>query len=299
MKNNGKITILLIGVIVFANACNVNQKPDLKKVGPTAQVQNTEAELTIGSSKISPQDGMVMFYVPAGEFEMGYADGKADEKPVHTVYLDAFWIDQTEITNGKYLMCVAAGACNQPVQGAHTALRVDSSTRDFYYGNPEYNEYPVAYANRTQAEEYCRWAGRRLPTEAEWENAARGTDGRLYPWGNEPPNETLLNYDGNLGDTTKVGSYPAGASPYGALDMAGNMWEWTADYYSADYYSKSLVNNPQGPDTGSVYVERGGSWRLSERPVRSTYRHHYIPPILGSTINSHNYDGFRCAVTEN
>ncbi len=229
-------------------------------------------------------DGMVMLYVPAGEFEMGYENGKADESPVHSVYLDAFWIDQTEITNRMYLMCVEDGICTQPVQGAHTALRQDSSTREFYYGNPEFNDYPVIFVNHAQAEEYCRWARRRLPTEAEWEKAARGTDGRLYPWGNEPPNETLLNYNGNVGDTTKVGSYPAGASPYGALDMAGNMWEWTADFYSADYYSKSPAKNPQGPETGYVFVERGGSWRLSERPVRATYRHHYIPPILGSIV---------------
>ncbi|MDP2965908.1 MAG: SUMF1/EgtB/PvdO family nonheme iron enzyme [Pelolinea sp.] len=202
--------------------------------------------MTIGSSKTSPNDGMVMVYVPAGEFEMGYEDGKANEKPVHSVYLDTFWIVQTEVTNGKYLICLADGICTQPVQGAHRALRHNSSSRDFYYGNLGYNDYPAVYMNRAQAEEYCRWAGKRQPTEAEWEKAARGTDGRLYPWGNEPPNETLLNYNGIIGDNTKVGSYPTGASPYGALDMAGNVWEWTADYYSEDYYSKSPAKNPIG-----------------------------------------------------
>jgi eukaryotic-like serine/threonine-protein kinase len=293
MKKQSLIIVLTLISLFFVNGCSFNKTNNSGIL--TTSLQTTTPELAAGSSKVSPKDGMVMLYVPAGEFQMGYADGKADEQPVHTVYLDGFWIDQTEITNREYLLCVEAGVCNQPVQGAHTALRVDSSTREVYYGNPEFNDYPVLYVNHIQADEYCHWAGRRLPTEAEWEKAARGTDGRLYPWGNEPPNETLLNYNGNIGDTTKVGSYPAGASPYGALDMAGNVWEWTADFYSPDYYSLSPKDNPQGPETGAVFVERGGSWKFSERPVRSTYRHHYIPPILGSFVNSHNYDGFRCA----
>jgi len=298
MKKQLRPIIISLYISLLVSACNANITPGNEQAADDARASTATPELTIGSSKVSPNDGMMMLYVPAGEFEMGYADGKADEMPVHTVYLDAFWIDQTEITNRMYLLCVEVGVCNQPVQGAHTALRHDSSTHEFYYGNPEFNDYPVIFVNHAQAEEYCRWTGRRLPTEAEWEKAARGTDGRLYPWGNEPPNETLLNYNGIIGDTTKVGSYPAGASPYGALDMAGNMWEWTADFYSPDYYANSPAKNPQGPETGYVFVERGGSWRLSERPVRATYRHHYIPPILGSIVNSHNYDGYRCAASE-
>jgi len=298
MKNYFGYIILCLCISLSISAFKADIQPNRSQFDISAPGGTPTPELSIGSSKISPKDGMLMLYVPAGEFEMGYADGKADEIPVHTVYLDAFWIDQTEITNRMYLFCVKEGVCTQPVQGAHTALRVDSSTREVYYGNPEYYDYPVIFVNHAQADEYCRWAGRRLPTEAEWEKAARGTDGRLYPWGNEPPNKTLLNYDGNIGDTTKVGSYPAGASPYGALDMAGNMWEWTADFYAPDYYAKSPVKNPQGPETGWVFVERGGSWRKSERPVRSTYRHRYIPPILGSIVNSHNYDGYRCAASE-
>jgi formylglycine-generating enzyme required for sulfatase activity len=298
MKNNVRPIIISFCISLIFSSCSADIKPISVQPADVSPVGTPTPELTIGSSKVSPKDSMLMLYVPAGEFEMGYADGKADEMPVHSVYLDAFWIDQTEITNRMYLLCVEEGVCTQPVQGAHTALRHDSSTREFYYGNPEFNDYPVIFVNHAQADEYCRWAGRRLPTEAEWEKAARGTDGRIYPWGNEPPNETLLNYDGNIGDTSKVGSYPAGASPYGALDMAGNMWEWTADFWSPDYYANSPIKNPKGPETGFVFVERGGSWRKSERPVRATYRHHYIPPILGSIVNSHNYDGYRCAASE-
>ena len=297
MKKFETSILISLCLSLLGGACNADLIQGNEQAVGESPASTATPELTVGSSKISAKDGMLMLYVPAGEFEMGYSEGKEDEKPVHTVYLDAFWIDQTEITNRMYLKCVEEGVCNQPVQGAHTALRVDSSTHEVYYGNPEFYDYPVIYVNHIQADIYCRWAGRRLPTEAEWEKAARGTDGRLYPWGNEPPNETLLNYDGIIGDTTKVGSYPAGASPYGALDMAGNLWEWTADFYSPDYYSTSPTKNPQGPENGYVFVERGGSWRKSERPVRSTYRHHYIPPILGSFVNSHNYDGYRCAAS--
>lgn len=249
---------------------------------------------TIGSSQISPVDGMVMMYVPAGKFTMGWNKGKQDEQPEHRVYLDAFWIDQTEVTVGQYHLCVDAGVCEHPQQGVHH-LRDSSEMRRSYYDNEDYFDYPVIFVNYSQAQIYCEWAGRRLPTEAEWEKAARGTDGRLYPWGNEEPNARLLNFDGNIGDTTPVGNYPEGASPYGALDMAGNVWEWVQDWYDPDYYSTSPKENPKGPETGLYFIERGGSFKKSERPVRSTYRHWYIPPLVGSYIVSHSYDGFRCA----
>lgn len=295
MKKPFQSILIPICFILIISACGSNTGFSSKKE-EKAELTPTPG-LTIGSSKVSDKDGMLMLYVPAGEFEMGYADGKDDEKPVHTVYLDAFWIDQTEITNKMYYLCVDAGVCTQPFQGAYKGLRVDSSTREVYYGNPEYDDYPVIYVNHMQADIYCRWAGRRLPTEAEWEKAARGTDGRLYPWGNESPNEMLANYDGNIGDTTPVGSYPEGASPYGALDMAGNLWEWVEDFYFEEYYANSPYKNPQGPESGWVFAQRGGSWKKSERPIRSTYRHHYSPPILSSLINSHSYDGFRCAAS--
>ncbi|MCD6356247.1 MAG: formylglycine-generating enzyme family protein [Anaerolineaceae bacterium] len=264
---------------------------------PAAANISTEVKLEAGAQKVSPIDGMVMLYVPAGEYEMGYAGGIDTEKPVHTVYIDAFWIDQTEVTNEKYIMCVKAGVCTHPKQGAHLELRDSSATREFYYGSEEYANYPAIYVNYSQAVEYCRWAGRRLPTEAEWEKAARGTDGRIYPWGNEEPSPALLNYDSNIGDTSEAGAYPEGASPYGAYDMAGNVWEWVSDWYDPEYYQHSPKNNPTGPEEGEYFTMRGGSWRKSERPVRVTYRHWYIPPLVGNIVVSHNYDGFRCAAS--
>ena len=223
-----------------------------------------------------------MVYVPAGEFSMGSNDGYDDEQPVHTVYLDAYWIDQTEVTNALYERCVEDGVCNTP--GEH-----GSDTRASYYGNPTYADYPVIYVNWYQAEEYCQWAGRELPTEAQWEKAARGTDGRTYPWGNATPTSDLVNFNSNIGDTTEVGSYPDGASPYGALDMAGNVWEWVADW-QGDYPS-GMVSNPMGPASGEYRVLRGGSWDNNEGLIRSADRDGDYP----SCANRNN--GFRCATS--
>jgi formylglycine-generating enzyme required for sulfatase activity len=273
-----KLTFLFIFLAYFLASCSEN------------------SGMGIGSSQISLIDNMVQMYVPAGNFTMGWEGGKLDEQPEHKVYLDAFWIDQTEITVGQYRMCVDAGVCGHPKQGVHH-MRNSSEMRRSYYDNEGYFDYPVIFVNWSQAKTYCEWAGRRLPTEAEWEKAARGTDGRLYPWGNEEPNPSLLNFDGNIGDTTRVGSYPAGASPYGALDMAGNVWEWVQDWYDAEYYRDSPKRNPTGPENGLFFIERGGSFKKSERPVRATYRHWYIPPLVGNHVVSHSYDGFRCAAS--
>jgi len=281
MKNTRKFIFPILILAFFLMGCS-----ELFKVESN--------NLVIGSSQVSPIDGMVQMYVPAGNFIMGWNGGKLDEQPERKVYLDAFWIDQTEVTVGQYRMCVAAGVCGHPQQGVHH-MRNSSEMRRSYYDNEEYFDFPVIFVNWSQAQTYCEWTGRRLPTEAEWEKAARGTDGRLYPWGNEEPNPSLLNYDGNIGDTTQVGSYPAGASPYGALDMAGNVWEWVQDWYDKDYYKESPRRNPTGPETGLFFIERGGSYKKSERPVRTTYRHWYIPPLVGNHVVSHSYDGFRCA----
>lgn len=238
----------------------------------------------IGSTQISPADGMVMVYVPEGDFIMGAYDGYADEQPPHTVYLDAYWIDRTEVTNAMYEKCVDAGACNRP---AYT----DSYTRDFYYGHSAYNNFPVMDVSWHDAQAYCAWTGRRLPTEAEWEKAARGDDERTYPWGNAAPAANLLNWNNMIGDTAAVGSYPAGASPYGALDMAGNLWEWVADWYSDSYYANSPTKNPLGPSDGDYRVLRGGSCirgsggSLFVRTTNRWYDHD----------NSVNKFGFRCA----
>ena len=245
---------------------------------PTSQpVSTLEGSTTTATGK----DGMTLLYVPAGKFTMG-SETYDDEKPIHDLTLDAFWIDKTEVTNGMYAKCVAAGVCNPPSS-------TKSYSRDSYYGNSEFDNFPMIYVDSNMAKTYCEWADRRLPTEAEWEKAARGTNGRTYPWGNNAPNNTLLNYNNEVGDTTEVGKYPEGASPYGALDMAGNVWEWVADWYSETYYASSPTSNPLGPDSGQYRVLRGGSWHNYDGYVRSAVRNGYDPTVTNDFI------GFRCS----
>jgi len=228
--------------------------------------------------------GAEMVYVPAGEFTMGSNDGSSDEKPPYTVYLDAFWIDRYEVTNALYKKCVEARQCSAPSS-------TKSSTRDSYYGNSQYDNYPVIYVSWNDANAFCSWTGKRLPTEAEWEKAARGTDARVYPWGNTFDGAKVNSWDSSprVGDTTEVGRYPSGASPYGALDMAGNVWEWVADWYDPGYYANSPRNNPKGPTAGQSRVLRGGSWGNFQINVRVSSRNNDAP---GNRFNS---VGFRCA----
>ena len=234
---------------------------------------------------------MALVYVPAGEFLMGSADGDADayshEKPQHRVTLDAYWIDKTEVTNGTYARCVQAGACRAPSQ-------TSSSTRSSYYGNPAYENYPVIYVSWNDAQRYCVWAGRRLPTEAEWEKAARGADGRKYPWGNAWDAGKVNSSEAGPKDATAVGSYPAGASPYGALDMAGNVLEWVADWYHANYYAGSPARNPTGPASGAYRVLRGGSLRDDGGGVGAAVRRSYVPGGVNPGYVNDGY-GFRCS----
>jgi serine/threonine-protein kinase len=235
----------------------------------------------IGSTIVSEKDGMVMLYVPAGEFDMGSDEGPEDESPVHTVYLDAYWIDQTEVTNDQYRMCVEAGGCNPPKNTS-------------FFNITEYAEHPVVYVNWNDANDYCQWAGRKLPTEAQWEKAARGTDGRTFPWGEEI-NCSRANYLGctEFAGTNPVGYYgEPGESPYGALDMAGNVWEWVADWYDSDYYRITPRENPIGPISGDTRVVRGGSWDMVEYAARSTFRLFSLEIISTVALKS---IGFRCA----
>jgi len=253
----------------------------------------------IGQQWTSPRDGMTLVCVPAGNFLMGSAyDGNAesDEIPQHSVYLDAYWVDQTEVTNQQYRQCVAAGACRAPGFNA-------SYSHTSYYGNSEFANYPVINVAWKDATDYCSWVDRALPTEAEWEKAARGTEGQLYPWGNGDLAGYLLNFadihsphleadhtiDDGKKDTAPVGSYPSGASPYGAWDMAGNVWEWTADWYSEYYYSSQTTwRNPPGPTSGGYRVLRGGSFGDAAVDMRTAGRLKASPELL--TI----YIGFRC-----
>jgi serine/threonine-protein kinase len=172
---------------------------------------------------------------------MGSPDGYEDERAVHEVRLDAFWIDRTLVTNSQYIDCVVAGGCTSPLEDV-----------PHHFGRPGYSDYPVVNVSWDQAQAYCAWAGRRLPTEAEWERAARGDDGRLYPWGNESPTCKHGNFKECDNGLMPVGSFELGASPYGALDMAGNVWEWVGDWYSPSYYSISPLDNPTGAVNGSI-----------------------------------------------
>lgn len=250
---------------------------------PTPTSIPPASTLGIGSTMVG-KDGMILLYVPSGEFTMGSDNGESDEEPVHTVFLDTFWIDKTEVTVHMYYLCVQAGVCKEPTSKK-------SSTRSSYYGNVEFDNYPVIYVDWDMAKTYCEWVGRRLPTEAEWEKAARGENAFTYPWGDDPPNNNLLNYNNAVGDTSEVGKYPNGVSPYGALDMAGNVWEWVNDWYSDAYYSNSPPSNPlrPGPDSGQHRVFRGGSWNYDYYFVRSAVRGLSVPSVTFDDF------GFRCS----
>jgi formylglycine-generating enzyme required for sulfatase activity/CHAT domain-containing protein/cytochrome c-type biogenesis protein CcmH/NrfG len=218
--------------------------------------------LATGAQFTNAVDGAVYVYVPAGEFTMGLDEGGFDEKPQHEVSLDAFWIMQTEVTNEQYEQCVEADVCTLPGNPAW-------GTDEFWAA---YVRHPVTHVTWEQASTYAAWAGGRLPTEAEWEKAARGTDGRLYPWGNAAPTEQRLNFNDPDGTPQPVGSYPDSASPYGALDMAGNVWEWVADWYDPDYYGVSPGENPSGPPDGERRVLRGGAYNSPAYDVGAFYR---------------------------
>ena len=240
----------------------------------------------VGSTIVSEKDGATLVYVPEGDFLMGSDEIRTplngeqspsyyDNHPQHSVFLDAFWIDKFEVTNGQYGMCVSAGNCPLPTN-------LESVTRSRYYGEAEYDHYPVVYGEWFMAKAYCEWAGRRLPTEAEWEKAARGEDGNMYPWGNETPNDSFLNYNSPSRDTSEVGMYPNGASPYGAMDMAGNVWEWVNDWYHSSYYQFMPDENPLGPAASDYHPNqvkslRGGSWYFLEGSLRSIFRYGVIP----------------------
>jgi serine/threonine-protein kinase len=278
--------------------------------------------LGIGSTKQSAKDGMLQVFVPAGEFIMG--SDSYNEIMSAPVSLDAFWIDQTEVTNAMFAQFVSA-----------TKYRTDAEKRGYAYvyqissddsaktsganwqhpHGPGSNikgmdQYPVIQVSWNDATAYCQWADQRLPTEAEWEKAARGTDGRLYPWGNQAWAGNLANFmdkqlnpaytvdDGHAG-IAPVGSYPDGASPYGALDMVGNVAEWVADWY-VDPYPQSeqttTVVNPQGPATGESRVMRGGAWESNDEndgeKRLASHRNYNLPHLSADSA------GFRCASSQ-
>jgi formylglycine-generating enzyme required for sulfatase activity len=254
----------------------------------------------------------MMVLVPAGAFWMGSKENdpgaEADEKPQHLVTLDSYYIDQHEVTNAQYASFLnAAGDGNQ--ERLWLALEAETvrihQNEGSWRADDGYENHPVTEVSWYGAEAYCLWAGKRLPTEAEWEKAARGADQRIYPWGNEFDGTRLNFCDINCdiaewkntqwsdgyAQTAPVDSYADGKSPYGALNMAGNVWEWVADLYDANYYTISPRIAPQGPSTGDRYVHRGGSWDSTEWFVRAADRYPVPPPHRAHTL------GFRCALS--
>jgi eukaryotic-like serine/threonine-protein kinase len=236
--------------------------------------------LGIGSFIIRHTDEMKMLYIPAGEFAMGSEDGDSDEKPIHTVYLDAFWMDETEVTNEMYAKCVNAGNCDKPGGS--------------YFGDSKYSDHPVVYVSWYGAEAYCEWAGGSLPSEAEWEKAARGgLEGKKYPWGDESPvcipdaDNGAQSSSGCGGGTLSIGIFSTNG--YGLYDMSGNVLEWVNDWFDGGHYSNSPSSNPSGPSSGDNRVVRGGSWVMNDSFLRSASRGSVSPDV------TYNDLGFRCS----
>ncbi len=255
-------------------------------VTPAAQVQ--EAPVT----PVSEETNMVL--IPAGEFEMGCdKGGDPMEAPVHKVQVDAFNIDKFEVTNADYKKFIDDGGYQKKELWSNEgwAWKEKSKiTAPQYFNESKYNgaEQPVCGISWYEAEAYANWVGKRLPTEAEWEKAAKGTDGRKFPWGNDYKKGLCNNKDEGIGKPTKIGKYIEGASPYGLLDMAGNVNEWCLDYFGREYYKSSPGNNPKGPDKGKDKVIRGGGFSYDNYYCRTTRRGAYDPTQRSSSI------GLRC-----
>lgn len=248
---------------------------------PTATPTSSPTPLP-GATQTNPIDGMTQIYIPAGEFLMGGPVNPdvsdPDDRPQRSIYLDAFWVAQTTVTNAMYKLCYEAEKCPKPIR---------EELNPHYY-DPAFGDHPVVYVTWDDARQYCEWSGGRLPSEAEWEKAARGVDGRTYPWGNYKPNASLANVGGDLDSTVPVGSYPRGASPYGVLDMGSNVREWVADWYQPGRFKDSKVN-PTGPEAGEKRVLRGASWFDPFQYVRAVSRLAHAPDSAGWNR------GFRCA----
>jgi formylglycine-generating enzyme len=250
------------------------------------------AELTTKPTiEMAGKDGAPMILVPAGPFPMGVPkgdrDGGRDEYPRHEVVLDNYYIDKYEVTHGRYAEFVKATGHRTPQNPKYPKRTVWHDPL-----SASLADRPVINVDWHDAETYCRWAGKRLPTEAEWEKAARGTDDRRFPWGNVEPTHKHLNFNQQWqGEKTlmPVGSYEAGKSPFGAYDMAGNVWEWVADWYDSLYYEKSPAANPKGPDTGTYKVLRSSGWSVETPLVRLFTR------VKSDPTNRNDSTGFRCA----
>jgi formylglycine-generating enzyme required for sulfatase activity len=321
--------IRIVAVLVFQLAgsalsgCAGTAKPPLEASIPLAP-------------RTASVDGMPQVRIPAGEFRMGstqadvkkileecpdcHAEWFENELPQHTVFLDGYWIDQTEVTNAMFAAFADSTGYQTDAETAGGGIVLNMLMQEWAmvagatWRHPRgpgtdligLENHPVVQMSYPDAEAYCAWAGRRLPTEAEWEKAARGADGRRFPWGNQPPTGNLLNFadrnsyvrlagldqDDGFAFTAPVGSFPGGASVYGALDMAGNVWERVADFYGEEYYAHSPARNPTGPSSGEFVILRGGSWSRPAWYVRTTVRYSYLKQNRSSGL------GFRCASSD-
>jgi len=289
---------------------------DTPTVTPTSEPSETPTSTpspTIDAppeNYIREEDGMSMNYIPGGTFMMGSLDedftAAPDEKPEHEVIIDPFHLDQYEVTVAQYAAFLNRigtykDACNENdcvhhrFEAGFTSYLLEEDQGDgsfIYIPLTGFADYPINHVSWYGAEAYCEAMGARLPTEAEWEFAARSDDGRLYPWGGEAPDETKAVYASNSYDNLKpVDALPDGQSPFGIYAMAGSLWEWTNDWYDEDYYSSSPRNNPTGPETSLNKVIRGGAWpdnNLADR-IRSANRSNFTPDFISATV------GFRCA----
>lgn len=308
---------MLVGCSSKPAPVTVTQKPPVTAASHVAGAQGAAqpsrdsqkpAAIPPGT-KVNSKDGAAMVYVPAGDFVMGATDDQveswyqsaqkvidvprsafADAAPQHDVYLDGYWIYKTPVTVAQYKQFCTATGHQMPAPP-------DWGWKD---------DHPIVNVTWSDAQLYCKWAGKRLPTEAQWEKAARGTKAQVFPWGNDY-DETRLqcskNTPSDAASTAPVGSFPSGASPYGCLDMAGNAWQWCADWYGADYYKTSPKRNPSGPNSGEYRVIRGGSWRYGG-PISFMFsaatRGYRLPDGTASAttangiFQSHDETGFRC-----
>jgi len=266
---------------------SVRVSPEVHPGEPQADVKKKEQEIQeILPKTKTRKEGAPMVLVPAGAFTMGSPEGigPADEHPEHNVYLKDYFIDQYEVTVERYQRFMTEEKRETPEYWEQVDLRRDARK-------------PVAGVNWQEAHDYCRWAGKRLPTEAEWEKAARGADKRIYPWGDFAPNSSTANFgkdskfENVYADRLKdVGTYERGKSPYGAYDMGGNVLEWVQDWYGERYYQNSPRENPLGPPSGDYKVFRGGSWNdFVPRNLRTSIRDWYKPKDGSLSL------GFRCA----
>ncbi len=243
---------------------------------------------TVSADASAGEDTMVL--IPAGMYEMGNRKSLLEldpvdllntdrhtlgpENPAHRVHVDAYYIDKYEVTNAEYMKFVDATGARKPVS----------------MNDPDFSgeRQPAAGMSWKEADSYCKWAGKRLPTEAEWEKAARGKRPIEYPWGDETPDATRVNFNETLNKTAPVGSYETGKSDYGVYDLSGNVSEWVHDWHLAEFYLFSPKENPTGPEKGKYKVIRGGNWRNNAEDISLTYRNATVPNLRSKTL------GFRC-----